>query len=111
MLQNPDELHYMTTCLQRDNVKFKVVVNCARLVLVCVVMQKRKCLECPAAFGDLTIQRIFFFFPQFVDPVFFHTEYHFYHVMDDNWYSGHREAIGVLYYNASVTFSGFRPRV
>lgn len=57
MLQNPDELHYMTTCLQRDNVKLKVVVNCARLVLVCVVMQKRKCLGCLAAFGDLTIQR------------------------------------------------------
>lgn len=44
MLQNPDEPRYMTTCLQRDNVKLNVVFNCSRLVLICVVMQKR-CVE------------------------------------------------------------------
>lgn len=40
MLQNPDELHYMTTCVQGDNVKLKMVVDCGRLLLVGVVMQK-----------------------------------------------------------------------
>lgn len=41
MLQNPDELHYMTTCVQGDNVKLKMVVDCGRLLLVCVAMQER----------------------------------------------------------------------
>lgn len=41
MLQNPDELHYMTTCVQGDNVKLKMVVDCDRSVLAFVVMQKR----------------------------------------------------------------------
>lgn len=52
MLQNPDELHYMTTCVQGDNVKLKMVVDCDRLVLVFVVMQKGViplCLKCPPA--------------------------------------------------------------
>lgn len=41
MLQNPDELHYMTTCVQGDNVKLKMVVDCDRLLLVCALMQKK----------------------------------------------------------------------
>lgn len=41
MLHNPDELHYMATCVLGDNVKLKMVVDCDRLVWVCVVMQKR----------------------------------------------------------------------
>lgn len=41
MLQDPDELHYMTTCVQGDNVKLKMVVDRDRLALVCVVMHRR----------------------------------------------------------------------
>lgn len=41
MLHNPDEPHYMATCVLGDNVKLKMVVDCDRVVWVCVLMQKR----------------------------------------------------------------------
>lgn len=34
VFENPDELHNMTTCVQGDNVKLKMV-GCDRSVLVC----------------------------------------------------------------------------
>lgn len=56
MLQNPYELQYMTTCVQGDNVKLKMVVDCGRLLFVGVVMQKQ-CLKCPPAFEGMIFQR------------------------------------------------------
>lgn len=103
--------------LQGDNVKLKMVVDCDRLVLVCVLMQKRWDSFCvwkaPAAFGDPIVERKALQKACSLLSQFSATfGYHVCDVMDEDWYSGHIEKPYVfLDYNARVTFSGFRPRL
>lgn len=107
---------YMTTCVQGDNVKLKMVVDCDRLVLVCVVMQKKVWFLCVwnihQRLKAWSFRGKLYKCLQFVDPVFFPHRIPF--VWCNGWeliFWTHREAICVLDYIARVTSSGFRPRL